>query len=352
MDRSRARAAVAGAAALVLVAGLVAVGTRGDDTMALRVAADGPTSGDAPPLGGPTVTPTPTSTATASAPPTDAPRTPRPTTAAPDDPDPTRPPTPPTPDLPGTPDVTVPPRPTAHPDAPVVTVTGPMATAAPLYLVVRWRHGPATLVRVHTDDGHPPIEFGSCIGPMGNDVTSDGEWSVARVPWSYRRAATYDVVAETWHHDCEDGGSTLRHRGTPDRVTIEQALDATNGPHAPRVTIHVGDREDANFSPDVPPYSFPVSVGSRDPDGWVWSYAIDYGDGTAPEENPGFLADCVSSDFPDTTFPWGGSGGAYTWHTFPGPGTYVITASAVSAGCDGSDRQRSSTRVTFVVPEE
>jgi hypothetical protein len=347
----RSGAAIGLLAAAVLAGGLVAVRDRGAP-MALREAPADPVLTAAPSLTPAATTPAP--------PPTTPPAVPTATrpTAAPasevggGDPLPSLP-------LPVTPPPPPPPV-TPAPEPPVsVTVSRAALPAATRMIVtVRWRNEPGSFVEVGPGDGHPPFISDGCYHRERADVTYGDEWAVARYEWSYRRAGTYDIVARLRHNPCDgDGTVTTIATSAPARVVVTPGADVANGPWQPHLTVSATTEPPPAANPDWPAHRVTVNVGTWDADGWLWKVVLDWGDGSDPELLGGVLEDCrLDGDYggdphpyPATTWPWGGMGGGSTWHDLPGPGTYVVTATATSSGCDGGDAQTVTRHVTVTV---
>jgi hypothetical protein len=205
------------------------------------------------------------------------------------------------------------------------------------------------LVRVDTGDGHAPLETFHCPSRSLYPTVTAGAFTTTSFEWSYRRAGTYPVRAELLRLPC-GGGPIEEVAHDIATVTVTPGAVRANGPWLPHVELRFVQPEDMSFSPDVPAYSYGLSFLMWDADGWVWHYVVDWHDGTEPDAAPGFLEDCVNTQYPDTTYPWGGAGGGLTSHTVPGPGTYHVTVTAYSSGCAGEDVQTASATETLVVP--
>jgi hypothetical protein len=155
----------------------------------------------------------------------------------------------------------------------------------------------------------------------------------------YRKAGTYTVTAEarTQTGFCSFGGPSETVRATV-TVTVTGEDLATNGPAEPSVTL---TRE-----PDDGPRTM-VKIEIDDPDGYVAWYRIDWGDGTRAETRDG-AAGCVYS--PDNGYPTDGHVEGVEWHEYAEPGTYAVTVTATTAGCEGADQQTATGTLEVVVP--
>ncbi|MDQ6727148.1 MAG: hypothetical protein M3066_13415 [Actinomycetota bacterium] len=108
------------------------------------------------------------------------------------------------------------------------------------------------------------------------------------------------------------------------------------GPSRPNVTVsrtgisHPGDRTWAE-----------VLAIAKDDDGWVRTATLDWGDGTPPQVFPtGMVCRPTISGYPGgTQIVFGSAGSGEGVHHYAAPGTYTITVTAVSTGCDGTMTQ-------------
>jgi surface-anchored protein len=91
-----------------------------------------------------------------------------------------------------------------------------------------------------------------------------------------------------------------------------------------------------------------VFAFARDEDGQISRFEIDYGDGSPRETYQADVMKCqrTPSGWPAASQSTLGAGKA---HHFTKPGTYTITVTAWSTGCDGTMPQSGSTSFTYVV---
>ena len=131
--------------------------------------------------------------------------------------------------------------------------------------------------------------------------------------------------------------------------TIEIAVGtaAAQGPSQPTVLVnrttpvagHEGDQRWAS-----------IVVQAGDEDGWLRGLSLDWGDGTPPQAfgEGGLGCRPHAGGWPSPSRIWVVTNEAI--HHYPAPGTYRITVTAVSTGCDGSLPQHGQGSLTWVVP--
>ena len=111
------------------------------------------------------------------------------------------------------------------------------------------------------------------------------------------------------------------------------------GPSLPTITAgRTGD-------PSGDPTLFQVTAQAEDVDGYITRFVIDWGDGSPTETRPGDPAGCrlTASGWPARSTTWLSS--PYPSHRYPPGSRVVVTVTAVSSGCDGSDEQSASATV-------
>lgn len=90
-----------------------------------------------------------------------------------------------------------------------------------------------------------------------------------------------------------------------------------------------------------------VHAKGSDPDGYIHRFVVDWGDGSPPTSAPNAAGPCnqASSGWPsnDQAFLWE----PYPEHTYASKGLYMITVTAVSAGCDGRDEQTATATMAY-----
>lgn len=323
------RAAIAATVAVAALA-VTLVATRHDTPAAALRTLDAPAAAE------PLPTPTPSAT-------TEAPPSPTATPARVPAPVPTLSPTVVVPTLPVPTAV-----PTVAPD-PVVEVTpsnDAVLAGTKMTITVRWRAKGRPRIHVDPGDGSLGMDLGGCYGTP-YDVRKAGDYRVATLEWSYRRAGTYTVRAHTVFSDCDTGVPLAFSE--PRHVVVTGSTDATNGPWEPRASLRFPTAEQMGANPGTSPYVVWIGVSTGDPDGWLRGWVVDFHDGLPPETGELPLADCVLDGRPDASFQAGGTAGVGGSHTVPGPGTYHVTLTAYSESCTGDEVQTTTVYATVVV---
>ena len=244
------------------------------------------------------------------------------------------------------PTVVVPTLPVPDPVVEVTPSAERVGAGTKMTLTVRWLAKGRPRIKVDPGDGNVGMYLGGCYGTR-YDVHRAGPYLVTTLEWSYRRPGTYTVSAHTLSSDCDTGVPAAR--SVPRKVVVTAGPDVANGPWSPHAELRFPTAEQMNANPGTSPNVVWFATDSWDPDGWTRSVLVDFHDGTPAELFQSFLEDCASSDFPDTTYPWGGRGGVAGSHETPGPGTYDVTVTVTSSACDGGDAQTTSIAGTVVV---
>jgi hypothetical protein len=106
----------------------------------------------------------------------------------------------------------------------------------------------------------------------------------------------------------------------------------------------------------------PLYIAAQDDDGWIRQFIVDWGDGgplTTFDYNPFPCKAMPPSGWPagnyvslpsDTTNPLvaiDGTPAPSTEHYYPSPGSYIVTVTARSTACDGSDPQEGTGTTTW-----
>lgn len=118
---------------------------------------------------------------------------------------------------------------------------------------------------------------------------------------------------------------------------------SSQGPSQP--TIRVAEYRDPSNPP--PPDVVQPHAQGRDEDGYIARFLVDYGDGTT-ETFPGDRMGCRPS-----ASGWPAPSMASTpaspppMHRYGEPGTYTVTITVYSTGCDGADEQSAADTFTF-----
>lgn len=143
----------------------------------------------------------------------------------------------------------------------------------------------------------------------------------------YRTGGTFTVTASAFTDAriCGPSTSTELVKGTARAVVTGEDLPS-NGPAEPTITI-VRDGGEQN--------TVRVTLTMADQDGQLVEVEYDWGDGSAPVVRP---LDFECENSPETGYPTGYME-AGEEHAYAGPGTYTLTVTLRSAGCDGTNEQ-------------
>lgn len=181
-----------------------------------------------------------------------------------------------------------------------------------------------------------PNEHGPCApgAPQGHGPVS------VTTSHAYGRPNQYMFEVRAFTGNCqEDGGvgtlfgifqvgppSTGQGPTLPHVELSRTMILGENGQPAP----HQGDRT----------WAAVVAV-AKDDDGWVRSATLDWGDGTPPQVFPtGMTCRPTLTGWPGgTQIAFGAVGSGEGVHHYATPGTYTVTVTAVSTGCDGTVTQ-------------
>jgi hypothetical protein len=151
---------------------------------------------------------------------------------------------------------------------------------------------------------------------------------------AYRVPGTYTVSA--FLERCTGAGPQIV-RASPVLVRVVPPPDGrlpSNGPREPMVGVTVSSEWKAG-------QALGADAGGDDRDGFTRVFWIDWGDGSAPIRIERPLTDC--RDTP-SSYPKDDPGiGDKFEHVYLAPGTYYITATVESTGCDGGSVQTART---------
>ena len=180
--------------------------------------------------------------------------------------------------------------------------------------------------------GHRPVlgggrSFVSCDsrGPAGSHAA---DYTFGH---GYRSSRTYDVRVLRVILAC---GEEIAFEGDPLRLTVVPGPALSNGPELPTSTNCILNLE--SFCVHAEERRARVFAGLSDPDGYIESARIDWGDGGPVSEVHFPLAECQD---PGDRFPSNERSATLPDHTYEAPGTYTVTLTVVSTGCDGKDAQ-------------
>lgn len=152
---------------------------------------------------------------------------------------------------------------------------------------------------------------------------------------AYRAAGTYDMtVTMTQMTSCTTSGDS-----SSDGVHVDVAQGAvlSNGPTVPTVGGKFIKGSTKSGDGVLTPYTWTVKgkLSGWDDDGWVTKITVDWGDGSTPTGYDFGTDGCT-----DTPTAWPQSQRYQSVeHAYTKQGTYSVTYSVTSTGCDGTDAQ-------------
>lgn len=149
---------------------------------------------------------------------------------------------------------------------------------------------------------------------------------------TYNRAGRWLFNVQAMTGNCREPGKSNSLFGA---LEVGPGPSTGQGPEVPNVSIyqtgHVGPQLDRTWAT--------VVAEVTDDDGWIRSMSLDWGDGSPPQPVGGGYMYCqeTRSGWPVPTLKRIHTGEAV--HHYAAAGTYTITLTAVSTGCDGSMTQ-------------
>ena len=190
-----------------------------------------------------------------------------------------------------------------------------------------------------TGDGrvHQSSQFPPCTGAANLIATELNAW---------RAATAYQLTVKVMLFDCAQKESFASDALS---LSVQPGDVVTNGPFQPSiVNLHRvppgGDPGDPN---GPPPAQVWIAFGVGDIDGYSKSVFVDWGDGTQPDAHTVSLQYC--QDTPTTWPSWGPfSSGEGFAHQYASAGTYHVTATVRTSGCDGQDVQSAVQTIDIV----
>lgn len=215
---------------------------------------------------------------------------------------------------------------------------------------------PLTVVDVHVTGYLPGDIVGSpylFIDPnetmgyvVGKDegCSNDGSWRTFdrtfTFSYAFREATTYPIHLNYFTGVCADHyqGASQNFRTT---INVSAGSTHSNGPSQPYFYTPF-------YNSSVSGGQIIIGANLLDDDGNITQYTVDWGNGDAPTVYP-VQQPCHDPSPSGKYWPYS----ALTRHaTSPtlAPGTYTVTITETSAGCDGNDPQTASTSHTFTVP--
>ena len=195
-----------------------------------------------------------------------------------------------------------------------------------------------------TIDGYGQAGCAASPPPPSGSTTTEPPPPPARttsttLTHAYRGAGVFHVSVDVFSgYQCSATSWERRATAAFD-VRVTDGPKVSNGPQPPAKPdlIEQYPRDGGSF----------VTANVNDPDGYVRKLIYDWGDGTAPVD-VGLVADRPCQDSP-TQWP---SSQAFTGigHHYAKDGTYRVTVTVVSTGCDGKDEQRNANAIEISWP--
>jgi hypothetical protein len=175
----------------------------------------------------------------------------------------------------------------------------------------------------------------ACPGPTGHG------------PVHYHTTHTYNLegrwtfVVYPVSGNCVELGASASLFGA---IEVHAGRTTAQGPTPPEVT----------FDSTVPPAGhegdptwLSVTGLAHDPDGFLRTFMVDWGDGSAPEVLARDVSPCVDDQVGWPQPNWFAIFTGQAFHHYSAHGTYTVTATAVSTACDGSTPQQGSAGFTW-----
>jgi len=159
------------------------------------------------------------------------------------------------------------------------------------------------------------------------------------IAYAFRQATSYPVHFEFWSGTCGSGAGPRHDWQTT--LDITAASSRSNGPAQPYFHAAFAQATVSNGHIQITPSLI-------DDDGNIATMTVDWGNGDAPTTTS--IAGTCDEPAPAGKY-WPVSSTTQTATSPPlSPGTYTVTVTTTSTGCDGNDPQTASTSHTFTVP--
>jgi hypothetical protein len=199
--------------------------------------------------------------------------------------------------------------------------------------------GPVNAVTVDFGDGvaatQPPSDR-STPDRACSDAEGRGDSGFALdFSHPYRRAGSYPVRITTVDLACHPD---VVSQGPAFTANVTQGESHSNGPALPTVRNCVLDTNGFCASADGR-HATAYAGSLADADGYVAAVRVDWGDGSAVANTTFPMSDCRD---PGTRWPSSERTNASWDHTYARAGSYTITLTVFSAGCDSRDVQQSA----------
>lgn len=201
-------------------------------------------------------------------------------------------------------------------------------------------------------DGPGPIQGASvdCASPRPNllgQTPAPPEPKPSDVTHEYRHAYrrpgvyTISVKVHSSQYCSDENPETAEARLD---VRVLPGDDLSNGPAAPSAGLF---RMDSGWDGEPESLTLDLEYSARDEDGWIERVVVDWGDGSAPQT---LGPDDDPCEEPDGRWPAGDVYDAVS-HEYAAEGTYEVTLTVTSAGCDGRDEQIATAQLSAPVAD-
>lgn len=152
----------------------------------------------------------------------------------------------------------------------------------------------------------------------------------------YNKAGQWEFLFQASDGAC---GDHMQHGAIYGWIEVAPGTTTSQGPSQP--TLQIGDNNlQAGYSNDDRSY-VTVAGTARDEDGYIARFVVDWGDGSPTEQLPG--GDGAGCRPTSSGWPAPSMGNMPTnppaTHRYAARGTYAVTVTAYSTGCDGRDEQ-------------
>lgn len=228
---------------------------------------------------------------------------------------------------------------TEEPTAPALFVSVEPTTAQagePVTITVRQQGGEGVVHLSTPDFGDGTINHDSFPLPgYPCGYSTPTESRVRSFTHGYAVPGTYALTAEASIYDpCDQSGRTLTAQATIEITVADQV--PSNGPAVPGAAVAAMPAQGEN------PRTFRPIVSGHDEDGHLRSFTLDWGDGTPAEVVELPLDGCTIGS---NGWPGGGDIApvhSASPHTYTEAGTYTLTVTVTTTGCDGSSPQQAT----------
>lgn len=148
--------------------------------------------------------------------------------------------------------------------------------------------------------------------------------------YSYRVPGRYPIRVVVTSSGCDRPARTVELTGL---VAVSSGAVASNGPQIPRAHVVVADADESK-----------LHLAALDPDGWIRSMSVDFGDGSPPR-----VFDYGRCTDPVEFFPGPSERTESASYRYQNPGSYLVTLAVTGSGCDGRHEQSVTSQATVVV---